>query len=150
MLRLIAAALIAWGAATAGWRPLPASAAPPPLPLPQTMQPAHPDAPRLPERLDEGPRIALPARVFHQDRPSADPRPAYLGAGLVVLALVFWWNRRRRDRFEREDGDRPVAAQPRRRGDADRDADDLHAAARGDGADPSDPPDPPAPPSPDR
>ena len=24
-------------------------------------------------------------------------------AGVVVLAAVFWWNRRRRDRFERED-----------------------------------------------
>ena len=31
--------------------------------------------------------------------------PMYIGAGLIALALVFWWNRRRRDRFDREDAD---------------------------------------------
>lgn len=65
--------------------------------------------------------------VIPQDRPPADRRPVFVGAGLIVLALAFWWNRRRRDRFEREDQGAPV--RPRR----DADADDLHAAARGDG-----------------
>lgn len=46
------------------------------------------------------------------DERETDRRPIYVGAGLVVLACIFWWNRRRRERFE-----------------PDADADDLHAAA---------------------
>ena len=108
-----------------------------------TMQPVGPEVPRLPPRLD-GSRFKLPPMVIAQDRPGVDRRPIYLGAGLIVLAAVFWWNRRRRDRFEREDGTAP--ARPARRPDADADADDLHAAARGEGPEtghPNDEPDPP-------
>ena len=60
-----------------------------------------------------------------------DRRPVYVGAGLIAFAALFWWNRKRRDRFEREDG-RPVRrprAERRSRGE---DSDDLHAAASGD------------------
>ena len=32
-----------------------------------------------------------------------DLRPIYVGFGIVFLAGVFWWNRRRRERFEREE-----------------------------------------------
>jgi hypothetical protein len=100
------------------------------------MQPVDPDAPRLPSRVDDGSRIRLPAIVVAQDPPDVDRRPIYLGAGLIVLAAMFWWNRRRRDRFEREDhGSAP--ARPARSRDAD--ADDLHAAARGDGPEPPQP-----------
>ena len=33
---------------------------------------------------------------------TVDRRPVYVGAGLVVLAGLFWWNRRRRERLEAE------------------------------------------------
>lgn len=54
-----------------------------------------------------------------------DRRPIYVGAGLIVLALVFWWNRKQREKVEREHGETP----PRRRRTRDADADELHAAA---------------------
>jgi hypothetical protein len=101
-------------------------------PVPDSLQPP---------RLDDGTRIVLPPMVIPQDRPAADRRTAYLGAGLIVLAVAFWWNRRRRDRFEREDGTgrddgtEPRRARARRRAARDPDADDLHAAARDPDAD---------------
>jgi hypothetical protein len=121
------------------------------------MGPAGSDLPRLPARLSDGSQIKLPPIVVQAQpqRQSGDRRTAYVGAGLIVFALVFWWNRRRRERFEREDaGD--ARPRPRRRRDAardgtaadrdsDHDADDLHAAARGDRAAPE-PPTAPEPP----
>jgi hypothetical protein len=98
VLRLIAFAVaLALGSA--------AAAEPTAEPAPATMGPASPDLPRLPSRLDDGTRVALPPMVVQQDRAAADRRPMYIGAGLIALALVFWWNRRRRDRFDREDAD---------------------------------------------
>ncbi len=85
-------------------------------------------ATREPARLDDGSKFVLPPTVIPLDRPDADRRPVFVGAGIIVLALMFWWNRRRRDRFEREDRGDPPA---RRARDSDDDADDLHAAARG-------------------
>jgi hypothetical protein len=88
---------------------------------------------RGPATLSEGPRVALPPTVIPLDRPSTDRRPVYVGAALVMLAAALWWNRRQRDRFDREDrGERPA----RRERARDADADDLHAAARGDAPDP--------------
>ena len=88
---------------------------------------------REPPRLSEGPRIALPPTVIPLDRPRADRRPVYVGAAFVMLAVAMWWNRRRRDRFDREDRALANAARPaRRRRPRDDDAEDLHAAARGD------------------
>lgn len=103
--------------------------------------------PRAPARLDAGPRVVYPPTSIPQPPRAADRRPVYVGAGLIALALVFWWNRRQRDRFERDargrrrahatpatgardDGDdlRAAAAVPL---ETDEDADDLHAAARG-------------------
>ncbi|TMQ15155.1 MAG: hypothetical protein E6J90_01150 [Deltaproteobacteria bacterium] len=138
MLRLTVAALAACAALVLG-DPIPAEAQPdePAPPPTSTMQPVDPNAPQLPPRLDDGSRIKLPPIVVTPDRPPVDRRPMYLGAGLIVLAVVFWWNRRRRDRFEREDGTAP--ARPARPRDADADADHLHAAARGDGPDAPDP-----------
>jgi hypothetical protein len=107
----------------------PATAAEPP-----TMAPP-PDSQQPPPRLDDGARIRLPPIVIPQDRPAADRRPVYFGAGLIVLAVAFWWNRRQRDRFSRsetEDGTAPRRGRDRRRAARDVDADDLHAAARGD------------------
>ena len=74
----------------------------------------------------DGTRVVLPPMAIAQDKPAVDRRPIYIGAGLVVLAMVFYWNRRRRDRFDRED-----APDDHR----DDDGDDLHAAARGDAKD---------------
>ena len=81
------------------------------------------DAPRL----DSGTGSFAPMSIAPAERPR-DRRPVYVGLGIMVLALVFWWNRRQRDRFDREDrGDR---GKPTRR--RDEDSDDLHDAARGD------------------
>jgi len=124
-------------------------AAPPPA---ATMQPVGPDVPQLPSRLDDGARVRLPPMVIRQAPPTTDHRPAYIGGGLILLAAVFWWNRRRRDRFDREDGALPPRTRrPRRRDagearadrEAEADADDLHAAARGDLPTPADPPETP-------
>jgi len=153
---LAAAALVlalAGGAAPAAAEP---SAADPPT---ATMRSVEPDAPQLPSRIEDGQRVALPPMVIRSEPTGPDNRPAYLGGGIVVLAAVFWWNRRRRDRFEREDEGQsdpvPHRAAARARGPRvpsearsagrrhrprDEDADDLHAAARGDSPDLPDPP----------
>jgi hypothetical protein len=49
-----------------------------------------------------GPRAPLPPMMLPaaQDVRTVDRRPVYVGIGLVVLAAVFWWNRRRRARLE--------------------------------------------------
>lgn len=48
-----------------------------------------------------GPRAPLPPMTMPaQDVRTVDRRPVYVGIGLVVLAAVFWWNRRRRARLE--------------------------------------------------
>jgi hypothetical protein len=124
---------------------------------PAAMAPAPDSQPPAPPRLIDGTRIVLPPMVIPQDRPAADRRPAFIGAGLIVLAVVFWWNRRRRDRFERseteggdpdglaggagaraprgieqEGGTEPRGDRTRRRPARDANAGDLHAAARGD------------------
>jgi hypothetical protein len=111
-----------------------AAAAPAPAAPPATMAPAPDSLAPAPPRISDGTKIVLPPMVIPQDRQAADRRPVYFGAGLIVLAVVFWWNRRRRDRFEHEDGIKPRRAR-RPPGDrADADADDLHAAAAGDDA----------------
>jgi hypothetical protein len=50
------------------------------------------------------PHVPLPPIAVPQDSPAPDRRPVIVGAGVVVLACVFWWNRRRRDRIEAELG----------------------------------------------
>jgi hypothetical protein len=88
---------------------------------PSTTPPAPPSGLAPLPSFVEGPRPTLPPMSFPPPRSDADRRPVYIGLGLVALAALFWWNRRRRDHFEREDrgGDEP-----------DPDADDLHDAAR--------------------
>jgi hypothetical protein len=81
--------------------------------------------PGVPRLGDGGPRPTLAPMTIPASRPEPDRRPVYVGAGLVVLAVMFWLNRRRRDRFEREDAD----AEGRKPAPADDDAADLHAAA---------------------
>jgi len=36
-------------------------------------------------------------------QPATDRRPVFIGAGIVLLAAVFWWNMKRRAREEDED-----------------------------------------------
>jgi hypothetical protein len=102
--------------------------------------PSSPPA-REPARLGDGSKFTvapLPPMTIPLARPEPDRRPMLVGAGVIVLALVFWWNRRQRDRFEDEERGPRV---PRRRvRPADEDADDLHAAARGEDPEANDPP----------
>jgi hypothetical protein len=132
----LAIAAIGGGAAAASGDPAQAPAAAPSQAA--TMSPVAPGTPSLElPRLDDRRRVALPPMVIPQDPPGPDRRPVYIGAGLIVLGAAFWWNRRQRDRFEREDGRGPPArAAAVRRRDRDDDADDLHAAARGDAPEP--------------
>ena len=100
----------------------PAPAASPPAPS------AEPRMQQEPARLEDGDRLRMIPMAVSSSR-ETDRRPVYVGAGIVVLALVFWWNRRRRDEIDR--------AQAREEGrdaspPSDDDADDLRAAARGD------------------
>lgn len=93
--------------------------------------PASPSMSPLPgsHGLADGP-IVLPPQRIALDPPATDRRPVVLGAGLILLAAVFWWNRKRREQIERADARRDRKERTRREVDAD--ADDLHAAARGD------------------
>jgi hypothetical protein len=72
--------------------------------------PAPSGAPTLSPRLDDGSHINMPPIVVPQGSSQPDRRPVYLGLGLVVLALVFWWNRKRREKFEAEDEAKPDEA----------------------------------------
>ncbi len=86
-----------------------------------------------PASITDGQNVHLSPMTIAQAKPDADRRPIYVGAGIVVLAAVFWWNRRQRERFDREDangGSRRDRVRERSRSDDD--ADDLAAAARGD------------------
>jgi hypothetical protein len=55
-----------------------------------------------PARMSDGTHTPLPPMTVRQEDHSIDRRPVYVGAGIVVLAGLFWWNRRRRARFEKE------------------------------------------------
>lgn len=55
-----------------------------------------PDVTHQVPTLSEGHHIALPPIVIPVARPARDLRPVWVGAGLVVIAAVFWWNQRRR------------------------------------------------------
>jgi len=86
-----------------------------------------------PDVLDDGGKMSLPAIRVEPPAPEPDRRPVYVGAGLVVFAAIFWWNRKRREKFEREHPRETPDRIPRARvkKPRDEDADDLHAAAAG-------------------
>jgi hypothetical protein len=107
------------------------TAPPPPMPAPGS---GASRAPSLGEASGDRPALA-PIQITPQAS-ERDRRPIYVGGGLVVLALVFWWNRKRREKLEQEYEDR-VAPAPARERSADADADDLHAAATDDTQDKS-------------
>ncbi len=95
--------------------PSPTAALAPTAPLPPA-PPAPSDNGHVSRLHDDQGHTPMAPVVVHQEEPMSDRRPMYLGAGLVVLAALFWWNRRRRAELERIDAD----------------ADALQAAARGD------------------
>ena len=88
-----------------------------------------------PSLVESGERPSLPPMQLPQDSREPDRRPIFVGLGLIVLALVFYWNRKNREKLERQyektTADKPVAA-PDQPAKSDRDADDLHAAAEDD------------------
>jgi hypothetical protein len=102
------------------------------LPTSDTPTPSEPSQTPTPSNgshMDDGSHVALPPIVV-ADQAQSDRRPIYIGAGLIVLAAVFWWNRKRREKFAREDGvDEPAPKAAAKA--ADDDSDDLHAAAAG-------------------
>jgi hypothetical protein len=55
-----------------------------------------------PATMSEGHTPIAPISV-PEESPSADRRPVFVGAGIVLLAGLFWWNMRRRARLEQED-----------------------------------------------
>ena len=65
----------------------------------------HPDMPLA--HMADGSRIPA-AADGDPARPAERCRPVYVGAGIAILAAAFYWNRRRRERFEPEsDKDKP-------------------------------------------
>lgn len=79
------------------------------------LAPAGTAAPERDEPVHSGPtlsepRTSLPPMVIRPDtQPEVDRRPVLIGAGIVLLAIVFWWNMKRRARLaddadDEEDG----------------------------------------------
>lgn len=66
-------------------------------------EPARIPNARPPATMDDGSRTPMPPIKVPQQTATADRRPVYVGLGIVVLAAVFWWNQRRRARFEKEE-----------------------------------------------
>lgn len=125
--------------ATTALEPLRVSATAPTAPAPDLAP--RPDAPPAPTL---SPRDAdIPATLtVNPPKAQTDKRPYYLLAGIAVLGLVFWWNRRERERREaaeraearrRERAERKAGAAPAK-DDAD-DADDPKDADDSKGAD---------------
>jgi hypothetical protein len=66
-------------------------------PADRTAIPAPSSVPPAPQLTTPGPsqtHVAMPPISVRQE-PQTDRRPVYVGAGLIVIAAVFWWNRRR-------------------------------------------------------
>lgn len=84
----------------------------------------------LPQQsLTDGEKVKLGPMSIPSSKAERDARPLMIGGSIVVLAAVMWWNRKRRERFDRTD-----AAADTARGTAEsrEDTADLQAAARGD------------------
>jgi hypothetical protein len=102
----------------------------PPIPVATTEPTARPRMTDQPRLGDGAGRTSMPPMTIAPAKRPLDRRPFYLGAGIVVLAALFWWNRKARDRFDREEAPAPTTTTPET-SSGDDDADDLQAAARG-------------------
>jgi hypothetical protein len=112
------------------------TAAPPPSTTPGPTATPPPSRPQMePARIDDSDRLRMSPMSINPSARENDRRPVYVGAGIVALALVFWWNRRRRDHLDRERAKEEGRESGTQRPQADDDADDLRAAARGDAKD---------------
>lgn len=95
---------------------------------------AHAQQPRphleLPQQsLTDGDKVRIGPIAITSSRAERDSRPLMIGGSIVVLAAVMWWNRKRRERFDR---DEEVARPSRATTESREDTNDLQAAARGD------------------
>jgi hypothetical protein len=75
-----------------------------PAGTPPPVMTATPPVVGPPPSMSEGHTPLAPISV-PQETPTADRRPVFVGAGIVLLAGVFWWNMRRRARLERDEQD---------------------------------------------
>ncbi|MDQ3337879.1 MAG: hypothetical protein M4D80_22180 [Myxococcota bacterium] len=104
----------------------------PPDPAAAPPDPGEPPTMPSPATIDDGGKMTLPPIRVDAPPPPPDRRPVYLGMGLVVLAAIFWWNRKRREKFEQEHPSEVPDRVPRataKKKSRDDDADDLHRAA---------------------
>jgi hypothetical protein len=53
--------------------------------------------------MNEVPHEKVPPLEVSPTEPETDRKPVFLGAGIVVLAGLFWWNARRRARIDHEE-----------------------------------------------
>jgi hypothetical protein len=77
----------------------------PPMSLPPDGSGAPVPSLRLRTTFDDGSAIELPPVPVSTPERATDLRPVYVGFGIVVLAALFWWNQRKREKFEKEDSD---------------------------------------------
>lgn len=78
----------------------PAGSEPPPGPNATGPKPSL----RPPSTMSDGSRTPMPPINLQrtETKRTTDTRPVYVGLGIFVLAALFWWNRRRRERFDQE------------------------------------------------
>jgi hypothetical protein len=55
--------------------------------------------------MTDGTHTPLPPMTVPTEKPATDRRPVYVGLGIVLLAAAFWWNQRRRAKFEKDSDD---------------------------------------------
>ena len=55
--------------------------------------------------MTDGTHTPLPPMTVPTEKPAKDLRPVYVGLGIVLLAAAFWWNQRRRAKFEKDSDD---------------------------------------------
>ncbi|MFN0251614.1 MAG: hypothetical protein ACKV2T_32360 [Kofleriaceae bacterium] len=83
------------------------------------------------QTLTDGDKVQFTPLTIRESRTVRDTRPFMLGGGLLVLAAIFWWNRKRRERFDRSDSLDSAVNTTRATTESREDKDDLQAAARG-------------------
>lgn len=81
----------------------PEGSEPPPGPDATGPKPSRPSSGQ-PSTMSDGSHAPMPPITLQrtETKRTTDKRPVYVGLGIVVLAALFWWNRRRRERFEKE------------------------------------------------